>query len=239
MNRIVAQAAIAAAWLAGCFAGMTLSAETDIRGHWNGSLEGPAGSLAIEVDLDKADNGWIGSISIPAQGATGLPLDAISFNSGKASFHLKGVPGDPTFSGSLSADGKVLQGDFVQGGASQPLKLSRTGEAKVEVPKPSPPVAAQFVGTWEGTLETGAAALRLVLTITNGKTGAEASLMSVDQGNAQIPVSGIAQTETKLSLQVNAVGGGYEGEINKAGTELTGTWTQAGNSLPLELKKKE
>lgn len=237
MNHIVARSAVAALWLAGCFAGMTLSADNDMRGHWTGSLESPAGSLAIEVDLDKADNGWIGSISIPAQGATGLPLDAISFNAGKASFHLKGVPGDPTFTLALSADGKVLQGDFVQGGASQPIKLSRTGEAKVDVPKPSPAVAPEFVGTWEGTLQPGAD-LRLVLTITNGKAGAEAVLVSVDQGNAHIPVSGITQNETKLALQVNAVSGSYDAEINKQGTELGGTWTQAGNSFPLTLKKK-
>lgn len=237
MNRIVARAAIAAVWLAGWLSGVALAADNDMRGHWSGSLEGPTGSLAIEVDLDKADSGWIGSISIPAQGASGLPLDQISFNSGKASFHLKGVPGDPTFTATLSADGKVLQGNFVQGGASQPLKLSRTGEAKVEVPKPSPVVAPEFVGTWEGTLEAGAE-LHLVLTITNGKAGAEAVLVSVDQGNAQIPVSGITQKETKLTLQVNAVAGSYDGEINKQGTEMNGTWTQAGNSFPLTLKKK-
>lgn len=210
-----------------------------MRGHWNGSLESPAGSLDIEVDLDKADSGWIGSISIPAQGATGLPLDAISFNAGKGSFHLKGVPGDPTFTGNLSADGKVLQGELVQAGASHPLKLSRTGEAKVEVPKPSPAVAPEFVGTWEGALDVGPGTqLHLVLTITNEKAGAEATLVSVDQGNAHIPVSAITQKEAKLTLQVNAVGGGYDADINKQGNELSGTWTQAGNSFPLQLKKK-
>jgi hypothetical protein len=239
MNQLVARAAIAAVWLAGCFAGMTLSAETDMQGHWTGSLEGPAGSVDVVVDLDKADHGWIGSMSFPAQGATGLPLDAISFNAGKGSFHLKGVPGDPTFTGSLSADGEVLQGDFISGGMSHPLKLSRTGEAKVEVVKPSPTVAPEFVGTWEGALDVGPGSqLHLVLTITNGKAGADGMLVSVDQGNAQIPVSGITQKETKLSLQVNAVGGNYEGEINKQGTQLDGTWTQAGNSFPLQLKKK-
>lgn len=237
MNRLVARTAIAALCLAGCFAGMTLSADNDMRGQWSGSLESPAGPVTIQVDLDKADSGWIGSISIPSQGATGLPLDAISFNAGKASFHLKGVPGDPTFTGTLSADGKVLDGDLAQAGTSHPLKLSRTGEAKVEVPKPSPAVAPQFVGAWEGTLEAGAE-LRLVITITNGKAGSEATLVSVDQGNAQIPVSGITQKAAKLTLQVNALAGNYEGEINKQGTELTGTWTQAGNSFPLTLKKK-
>jgi hypothetical protein len=34
------------------------------------------------------------------------------------------------------------------------------------------------------------------------------------------------------------VGGNYKGEINKEGTELNGTWTQAGNEFPLKLRKK-
>jgi hypothetical protein len=31
------------------------------------------------------------------------------------------------------------------------------------------------------------------------------------------------------------VGGQYEAEINKEGSELNGTWTQGGNGLPLKL----
>ena len=62
-------------------------------------------------------------------------------------------------------------------------------------------------------------------------------LVSVDQGNAQIPVTAITQKGTKLTLQVNAVGGGYDGELTSDATQLNGTWTQLGNSLPLNLKK--
>jgi hypothetical protein len=113
----------------------------------------------------------LGSVSIPAQNASGLTLEAISFSEGKASFQIKGAPGSPTFTGNLSAD--------------------------------------------------------------------EAVLVSVDQGNAQIPVSTITQTGTKLVLKVNTVGGGYEAEINGEGTQLTSSWTQLGNTLPLTLKKTE
>jgi hypothetical protein len=38
-------------------------------------------------------------------------------------------------------------------------------------------------------------------------------------------------------LLVKMVGGQYEAEINKEGSELNGTWTQGGNGLPLKLKK--
>jgi len=196
----------------------------------------PGGPLGMEVDLDKTATGWIGSISIPAQGASGIPLDAISFTNGKGTFRIKGAPGDPTFAGTFSADGKSLEGNFTQGPASLPLKFSRTGEAKVEIPKASPPVAAEFLGTWEGTIQAGAS-VRIVLTISNGKTGAEALLVSPDQGNAQIPVSAVSQTGTKLTLQVSAINGGYDGEIDKEGAELNGTWTQRGNSIPLQFKK--
>ena len=210
-------------------------AQSDMRGHWSGALETPAGSIVVEVDLDKTANGWIGSVSIPAQNASGLPLEGISFSDGKGTFRVKGAPGDPTFTGTLSADGKILEGQLVQGPATLLLKLTRTGEAKVEVLKPSAPVAPEFVGTWEGMLAAGAG-LRLVLTIANGKDGSEAVLVSVDQGT-RISVSAITQKGKNLTLQVNAVGGGYDGAISEDGTRLTGTWTQLGNSLPLELKK--
>lgn len=220
-------------WMAG--AGL-LPAQNTMKGHWSGSIDTPNGSIGVEFDLDETANGWIGSVSIPAQNASGLPLDLISFSDGKGTFRIKGAPGDPTFTGKLSADGKTLEGQIVQGGVSLPLKLNRTGEAKVETPKPSPPVAPEFVGTWEGTIQAGPG-LRIVITIANGKAGAEGSLTSVDQGNAQVPLSAITQNGKKLSLKVNGVNGGYEGEINAAGMQLTGTWTQLGNSIPLDLKK--
>jgi hypothetical protein len=192
--------------------------------------------MAVEVDLDKAASGWIGSLSIPAQGVSGIPLDPITFADGKVSFSMKGPAGAPGFSGTLSADGKTLDGSLSVGPQSLPLKLTRTGEAKVEVPKPSSPVTAEFLGTWEGTVNFGAP-LRLTLTISNGKAGAEAVIVSLDQDNATIPVSTITQKEKKLALDVKAVGGGFEGTMNQEGTRIDGTWSQLGQSTPLVLKK--
>jgi uncharacterized protein len=212
------------------------SAQTDMKGHWSGNIDSPAGAIVMEVDLDKTASGWIGSMSIPAQGASGIPLDAVTFNGGKASFHMKGAPEGAGFTGTLSADGKTLDGTFSAGPQSLPLKLTRTGEAKVELPKASPAVAPEFVGNWQGTVNFGAP-LRLVVTISNGKDGAEAQMVSLDQGNASIPVSTITQKGTKLTLEVKAVGGGYEGEMNRERTQIDGTWTQLGMGTPLILKR--
>jgi hypothetical protein len=226
------RAFVAVMWMAGA---TLLSAQSDLRGHWSGSLDTPGGSIGLEVDLDKNADGWIGSLSIPARGAMGMALGGVSFKDGKGTFVIKDAPGEPTFTGTLSADGMTLDGQFSQGGMSLPLKLSRNGDAKVVVPKPSPPVGAEFVGTWEGLIE--GQNLHVVLTITNSKAGAEAVMISPDQGNARIPVAAVSQAGTKLLLLVPAVGGSYSGEISKDGSELNGTWTQMGMPFPLNMKK--
>jgi hypothetical protein len=228
MNRI----GMGALWIAG---GLSVWAQDGPRGHWSGSVEVPNHTLAMEVDLDKRANGWIGSISIPAQNVSGVPLEGITSANGKCTFHIKGAPGDPTFTGTLSADGKTMTGDFTQGPGNFPFKFSRSGDPKVEEAKSSPAVAKEFLGTWEGTLE--GPGLRLVLKMSNDGGEAKAVLISVDQGGTEIPVSAIDQKDSKLTLMVKMVGGQYQAEINKEGSELSGTWTQGGNGLPLKLKK--
>ena len=214
-----------------------LSAQDGPRGHWTGSIAIPDHPLAVEVDLDKTAAGWVGSIAIPAQNASGLPLEAIAFADGKWTFRIKAGPGQPTFTGTLSADGQTLSGDFTQGGGSFPFKLSRTGDAKVAAIKRSPAVAKEFLGTWEGTLVEAGQPHRLVLKMANDESGASAVLVSVEVG-AEIPVATIEQKDAELKLSVQAVGGEYWGEINQDGTELSGSWTQSGNNLPLKFKKK-
>lgn len=234
MNTAIKHFAIA--WALLMVGTLSICAQNGLRGHWRGAVDTPGTPLDMEVDLDQVKVDWIGSIAIPAQNVSGIPLDAISFTSGKCTFRIKGGPGDPTFTGTLSADGKTLSGDFTQGPGTFPFKFTRTGDPKVEVPKANPALAKGFLGNWEGTLEVGQS-LRLVLKTSNDAGGAKAVFVSLDQGNAEIPVSAIDQKDSKLTLSVNAIGGRYEAEINKEGSELNGTWSQAGNDLPLKLKK--
>ena len=234
MNATASLFAITALLITGT---LSISAQDGPRGHWSGSVEIPGQSLAMEVDLDRVTNNWIGSISIPAQDASGIPLDAISFTNGKCTFRIKGLPGDPTFVGTLSPDGKTMAGDFTQGPAAFPFKFSRAGDPKVEIAKPSPALAKEFLGNWEGTLEVGQS-LRLVLKTSNESGGAKAVVVSPDQGGAEIPVNSIEQNNSKLTLSLKAIGGKYDAEINKEGSELNGTWTQAGNDFPLKLRKQ-
>src|SRR5271163_3084774 len=97
--------------------------------------------------------------------------------------------------------------------------------------------AQNVVGDWQGTLKAGGAELRLVLHIAKNDDGSlKATLDSVDQGANGIPVTAISLKDSKLSLTINAVHGGYEGKVSADASEISGTWTQ-GQSLPLSFKR--
>lgn len=120
-------------------------------GHWEGEIElpGSAGKLQIMVDLAQADGGWKGTIDIPAQGAKGLALEDIVVDGADVRFSIAGVPGHPTFAGTLG--GGTLSGTYTQGPATLPFRLGRErGEPvaapkRVQEPKPPYPYASEEV----------------------------------------------------------------------------------------------
>ena len=205
-------------------------------GHWEGVIQVPGQELKVEIDLAQTGGKWGGTIAIPAQGMKGFPLSDIAVTGDAVGFVLKGIPGHPAFSGKVSKDGKTFAGDFTQGGATMPFSLTRTGDARMEPPPKSTPVTKELEGSWEGALNADGTTLRLVLKLVNqGDSGATGTLISVDQGNAEIPLGAVSQTGSKLKVLVPAVMGTYEGELKDG--QLTGTWTQGPRSLPLTLTR--
>ena len=102
------------------------------------------------------------------------------------------------------------------------------------------PTYAQAVeGDWYGTLDAGGTQLRLVLHLTpNGKGGFEGSLDSLDQGAKGISVTAGTVVNSVLKFEVPQVSGSYEGKIADGGKSVDGTWSQAGNTLPLVWKRQ-
>lgn len=100
-------------------------AQATLEGHWEGAIEIPGSPLAVDVDFATEGGAWTGDISIPAQGALDLPLADVAWTDGAATFAIRGIPGAPTFRGTLAADGASLRGTFAQGGAEFPFTLTR------------------------------------------------------------------------------------------------------------------
>src|SRR6476619_108671 len=87
--------------------------------------------------------------------------------------------------------------------------------------------AQDIAGDWQGTLNTGMGELGLVIHITKAANGSlTATLDSVDQGANGIPVKSVTLKDSKLSLDVEAVHGTYEGTVAADGKSISGTWSQ-------------
>ncbi len=111
------------------------------------------------------------------------------------------------------------------------------GAATTTAQEPPDANTANFAGTWMGTLDVGAAQLRLrfVIAETEGVPGA--TLFSVDQGNAQIQVAETTVSGDTISMTMPMVGASFRGTLSEEDGQITGTFTQAGQSFPLVLER--
>jgi hypothetical protein len=99
----------------------------------------------------------------------------------------------------------------------------------------SPPTV---VGVWQGRLGPGGA-LRVLFHISRNNEGVlAATLDSPDQGATGIPTDTVRVTSDTLYIAVNAIGGSYQGVLKAAG-RITGTWSQMGARMPLNLERIE
>src|SRR4029453_18163035 len=99
--------------------------------------------------------------------------------------------------------------------------------------------AKDFEGSWQGTLEAGGTKLRLAVTVTRSDAGVYAGkLDSLDQG-ATIPIDTITVNGDAVRFEIKSPAIVFEGTLNKERTELTGTFTQGGQQIPLTFKRSE
>src|SRR6185295_17207958 len=103
-------------------------------------------------------------------------------------------------------------------------------------------VAAQVTtqdigGNWLATLEVGGAKLRLALKIQKSGDNYAAKLDSLDQGANDLPIDSIVLNGNKLSFTTAKLGLNYEGTLNAAGDEITGTFKQGTIEMPLVFKR--
>ena len=96
-------------------------------GTWDGTIATPGVELRVIVSLQQnEDRTWSGTVDIPMQGAKALSLTNITVEGASVSFSITGVPGNPTFKGTLAEDRGTITGDFTQGPAKFPFKLTRS-----------------------------------------------------------------------------------------------------------------
>jgi pimeloyl-ACP methyl ester carboxylesterase len=144
-----------------------LAAQSDdaLIGRWSGTLVAGTQQLEIVYHIARAGDGSLtGTMDVPAQGATGIPLTTVSFNEGTLALTFP-VPGGGTYEGTLDEPGEGLSGTFSQAGQSFPLNLART-DAPPPPARPQEPEAPFPYGVEEARIDQPAGGFQLVGTLT-------------------------------------------------------------------------
>ena len=141
------------------------------------------------------------------------------------SFDVPSVGGK--WHGTISGDGAMLNGSWSQG-TEMPLVFRRE-EPFAAAEKPS-----RVDGIWLGTIEAGAAKLRVQVQVKSRAGKEYCSLDSLDQGAMGLPCDNVQFNVDHFSFEVPAVHGRWSGTLTANGKELVGSWSQ-GQDLPLRL----
>jgi uncharacterized protein len=92
-------------------------------------------------------------------------------------------------------------------------------------------------GSWLGSIRTGAIELRIVFNISLASADSLiATLDSPDQGAKNIKLGKVTLEGSKIEIAAPGIAGMYNGEMKNDST-MDGTWKQAGQSFPLNMKK--
>jgi len=93
-----------------------------------------------------------------------------------------------------------------------------------------------ITGEWNGTLAVQNTSLRVVFHINKADAGYAATMDSPDQGAKGLVMSHVTFKDSVLTIELRIAGMSYTGKL-VAANALTGTFTQAGQSIPLNLTK--
>jgi uncharacterized protein len=204
-----------------------------LDGTWEGVLEVDAATHARAVlHLVYAAPGWTATFDSPDQNSFGVPAKNVVVAGDHVHAELPDVP----FSYDASRHGDRLVGTLNWKGRPLALNLLRRAAATAtSAPSPAAPPAVE--GIWTGALEINGIRLRLVVKIRHAATGWVAAVDSVDQHVHDIPVETVTVTGDDLKLTLPGINGSYAGRI--AGAKMEGSWTQNGQSWPLDLTKTD
>jgi hypothetical protein len=221
-------------------------ATNEVAGNWAGALEAGQAKLRLLFKISRGPGGGLsGKLDSLDQGARNIPVESVRVTGNSVRMEVKSVQG--VFEGTLDTEGRKMSGTWKQGPQALPLTLERfMGTTVAAEPEKlsgadlaaNKQAAQKLAGVWNGTLAAGASNLRLrVKIVKTGAGTATGTIVSVDQGTAEIPLSGITCNDGEVRFDARGIGAFYQGTLSPGGAMLTGQWRQSGQTLPLEFKK--
>ena len=137
-----------------------------VVGTWTGALALPSGlKLRLVLHVKAGEDGTLtGTMDSPDQGATGIPLSAVTVDRATVHFELASV--GAAFVATLEGGGTRLVGTWQQGGGSLPLTLEKGGAPAAPPPRPQEPTPPYPYRVEDVTVPTPDPDVRLAGTLT-------------------------------------------------------------------------
>lgn len=155
---------------------------TGFDGHWLGTLEVGPTKLRLALHIEKAADGSLsGKMDSIDQGASGIPLSAVTLAEKAVSFTVPAIRGG--YKGTLNAAADSIEGEWSQGPASLPLSFKRTAGV-VDTSKPQEPKKPYPYEEREVSYENAVQGNKLAgtLTLPKGRTGLPAVILISGSG---------------------------------------------------------
>ncbi|MFO7654668.1 MAG: hypothetical protein R6X25_12725 [Candidatus Krumholzibacteriia bacterium] len=104
-------------------------AREELAGSWRAVMKTPQGEVAIDLQMERSEREWTGTISDPTGSGSELRIEALSIGENTISFNFRpsGTPFPASFYGNYLSDDDVIRGTFSIAGRSSPLtRFERT-----------------------------------------------------------------------------------------------------------------
>lgn len=203
------------------------SSTSNVAGEWNGKLVTPQRTLLLGVTLAQdAPGQFSGAIGSHDTGVWGRKLVDIVMREDRLSFTVPDSSGK--FLGEWDGAAQAWSGAYTTPAGTFPLTLARGAV-------PPLPTVAGLDGRWEGALDVQGMVLKMVLRTRTDQHGTTTLMDSPSQGANGIPTANLARSGERVSFDAPSIRGRYEGALSSDGARLSGSWSQGGQSFPLDL----
>ena len=208
-----------------------------LDGIWSGTLQAGDTALHFVLHITSADHGsFVATLDSLDQGVYGIEARVQEPSGSTFKFEIQSV--SASYEGELSVDRRTIEGTWLQGGASLPLSFHR--QPHMAASRNPQGAVATSEGTWQGALETNGMRYRLQLRISHDAQGKlVASMDSIDQGINGFRAAQVTQSQSAVHLDLPAIRGVYDGNLNASNNVLSGTWRQGADSSELTFKRSD
>ena len=100
---------------------LSVNAFAEVEGAWSGTLNAAGQELAVVFNIEEGNGAYTATLDVPAQGAKGLAFDKVEIADKSVKLEISQL--GMSYTGTLSDDGKSMEGTYSQSGLEVPLRL--------------------------------------------------------------------------------------------------------------------